>query len=161
MLKNENIQSILKQEIIATRTYSKMFQEIDLKENSTKLRKILRNHQDAVVYWREQGGEMDSDILEIYQNFNLIKNDDAKTNENQSLFKKLKNLELKELSIYKDLLNSFKLEPSQKSYIKTILLPAQREHLRQIEGISKLDSKQLTEESIDIDSNAFLKSNSA
>lgn len=155
MLKNENIQSILKQEIIATRTYSKMFQEVDLKENSTKLRKILRNHQEAVVFWREQGGEMDSDILEIYQNYNLIENDDDKTNENQSLFKKLKNLELKDLSIYKNLLNSFKLEPSQKSYIKTILLPAQKEHLRQIEGISKIDSKQISEDLIGIDFSAF------
>lgn len=145
---NEKIQDILKQEIIATKTYSKLFQEIDLKENATKLRKILRDHQEAVVYWREQGGEINNKTLDLCLNVNTVNKASPQKLNNQSILNQLRLIESKELSTYKDLLCSFKLEPSHRSYIKTVLLPAQKDHLKQIQGIETVskftDSKERT-----------------
>lgn len=138
MLKNKKIQDILRQEIIATRTYSKIFQEMDLKENSSKFKRILQNHQQAVTYWREQENDIHTDVVDLCYSVNTSCPSQSPDEDDQEIIEHLRAIETHKLGTYKDLLNSFEIEPSQRSYIKTILLPAQQEHLKQIEGLKKL-----------------------
>lgn len=138
MLRNKKIQEILQQEIIATRTYSKIFQEMDLKENSSKFKRILQNHQQAVTYWREQSSDAQVDIVDLCYGVNASCPEQSSDDNDQEIISYLKQIESRELATYNDLLNSFEIEPGQRSYIKTVLLPAQKDHLKQIEGIKKI-----------------------
>jgi hypothetical protein len=59
----------------------------------------------------------------------------SKTNleRDSAAFKNLRDAELSETKLYKDLLNNSSITAAQKSYIKTILLPAHESHLKRLE----------------------------
>lgn len=129
---SSQVKEILTSEIIATLVYSGLARETAGNDDYSKFKEFKRNHQEAANYWQKQFSE------------NTVSTNDDKNpvidlkelsnqKERNSFIEKLKLDEMDELELYKEALNSTNLSPAQKSYIKTVLLPAQMENIHRLE----------------------------
>ncbi len=133
------VHKILSCEIAATETYREVISVLEGSSETWKLEQLMHDHEDAVLYWKSQ---IRSPQLHLSQSSSawskVIKAILSKTKIEKvtHAIDKLKDAELSETNNYKNLLNNSSITASQKSYIKTILLPAHESHLKRLERMS-------------------------
>lgn len=132
------IENILSCELAAAEAYREVIAMLDPSSETWKLELLMHDHQDAVNYWKTQVKTPDHNTRAHLAWSKVLKKILSKTNPDRdtAAFKNLRDGELLEAKLYSDLLNNSSITAAQKSYIKTILLPAHESHLKRLERMS-------------------------
>ena len=102
-------------------------EKINLSEGLTSIRKILNCEIAATETYREVILRLTEDS-ETWKLKNLLKDHEEAVNYWKA--------QVKTSNEHNDLLNNFTISASQKSYIKTVLIPAHETHLKHLEGMT-------------------------
>jgi hypothetical protein len=131
------IASILRGEISATEAYRQVLEKLAADPEVRRLEKFLREHQEAVDYWTAQLSDEGFDP-EVSSGFwgraveAFVAT--AQVLGNTLAVSALREGELHGLKIYRDMLNSRQVSATQKSHIRSVLLPIQEAHVQRLEG---------------------------
>lgn len=137
-VESSEIENILSCELAAAEVYREVIALLDPSSETWKLELLMHDHEDAVSYWKTQVKTSDQNTHAHLVWSKVRKKILSKTNQERdpAAFKNLRDAELSETKLYKDLLNNSSITAAQKSYIKTILLPAHESHLKRLERMS-------------------------
>ena len=133
---NREIENILSCEQAAAEVYREAIAVLTDHSASWKLELLKHDHEDAVSYWKTQVKALPAQNHRSHLAWaKVLKKILSTTSLAQvtTVFEKLHDGELSETKLYKDLLNNSSITAAQKSYIKTILLPAHESHLKRLE----------------------------
>jgi hypothetical protein len=139
-----NVSDYLGHELAATVAYKNLIEESNLGKNKWKILKLLKNHEEALKYWYSEASQKSKTAnveLSIWPTLikGLVKR--GKTLGMNSVYKELKVAEEQELESYRLLVAGSQASPGQKSYVRSILVPAYEAQIRQLIGIIKKNIK--------------------
>lgn len=136
---DSDVETILISEIAAMNAYREVLAKMDEDTEKWKLEYLLHDHEDAVTYWKSQmhfHPSLFEDITSIWAK--SLRPFLSKTGLNNTAvaIKGLREGEMYEKKMYENFLKKNTISASQKSYIKTVLLPAHENHLKRLEGMN-------------------------
>jgi hypothetical protein len=134
--KNSEIQNILSCELEAAEAYREVISTLSPDAQTWKLELLMHDHKNAVSYWKTQVTVIPKHKRQGNTAWSKVINTLlSKTSLERVKFtlERLKEGELSGTKLYQNLLNNSSITAAQKSYIKTILLPAHKSHLKRLE----------------------------
>lgn len=139
ILESSEIENILSCELAAAEAYREVIAALTPTSETWKLELLMHDHEDAVSYWKSQFRSAPVQKTQASQTWSkVLKTILSKTKLEKltTAIEKLRDGELSETKIYQNLLHNSSISAAQKSYIKTILLPAHETHLKRLERMS-------------------------
>jgi hypothetical protein len=134
-----DIKNILSDEINMTRTYKLLINDSTAFPQSSQLNRFLSDHEQAKSYW---SGQIQNKIIpqtpsdsDTIQNIKRIITGVAGSKIQKEAISELQRIEEESLAHYQTLLLSSQINSSQKSYIRSILLPKQEANLARIASL--------------------------
>lgn len=136
---DSDVETVLISEIAATDAYREVLLKIGEHTEKWKLEHLLHDHEDAVSFWKSQmyfHPSLFEDLTSVWaKSLRPFLSKTGLSNPGLAI-KGLRDGEMYEKKMYENLLNKNSMTASQKSYIKTVLLPAHESHLKRLEGIA-------------------------
>lgn len=129
------IEGILSGEIAAVRAYERILDHLTERPEANRLRRLYQDHVDAVDYWKLQPSSNRKAPAGLWSKAWEPISRSTSTLEDGRALAALYEGEEHGLQLYKNILHSFELSPAQKSYVRTVLLPAQETHTQRLEGM--------------------------
>jgi hypothetical protein len=128
------LEGILIGEIAATEAYENILNQLSDHPEANRLQSFYHDHQDAVDYWKHQMTVSQGEPSDVWKNaVKAFIGSNNVVGNNKAIAALLKGEEYG-LNLYKYMLNSMKISPAQKSYIRTVFLPVQEAHMQRLAG---------------------------
>lgn len=137
VLTTPEIAGILSGEIAAVRAYERILDQLTEKPEANRLRRLYQDHVEAVDYWKLQPRTNRKAVSGLWSKAWETISRSPSTLEDGKALAALYESEEHGLQLYKNILHSFELSPAQKSYVRTVLLPAQETHMQRLEGMGR------------------------
>lgn len=131
------IAGILSGEIAAVKAYERILDQLPERPEANRLRRLYQDHVDAVDYWKLQAITNQRTAFGLWSKAWETISRSKSTLEDGKALAALYESEEHGLQLYKNILHSFELSPAQKSYVRTVLLPAQETHMPRLEGLGR------------------------
>ncbi len=134
----EKIYSVLRGEISAMEAYAQVMESIKGDPESERLQEFLRDHRQAVEYWKDQVDNTNIEskvesgpwgaMVEAFVG-------SAKLFGNKAALLSLQEGEEHGLREYREMLDSADVPPDDKAYIREVLIPNQERHINSIKAM--------------------------